>query len=144
MYKFLISIVILLLLGCTPAKYSDVSADSKYKELIGRVFVTQSELQAIGVSFDANYSEQVDYVFLEPNPGFNGPEVIFKQTLPKGIELEVTGIMKTSQLLNSSIYFLVKEKNASELKEHKLLVFVSGDIKGENLGLEKSHFFLKK
>jgi len=87
------AVISLLLVGCM-AQYEDVSADSTHRELIGRDFQTTSDLLVHGVTLDRSYDKRVDLCSVTPKPGFSGPEVITRQTLPAGTRLHVVAVRK--------------------------------------------------
>ncbi len=125
----------LLLLGCSPKDYQNVSHDDRYKLLIGAEFKTKVELLGIGVTFDANYKQHVDYVFITPEPGFTGPEVIFIKRIPKGIKFRVVGVLISNRLFNNRLFYEIKILDSKLFEEYTIIVKVFDDINNQNKGL---------
>jgi hypothetical protein len=72
-----------MLFGCDLMEYSDISEDKDVASLINSKYKSQKELIIYGITLDRDYKEEIDlYTIMEP-PGIAGPEVLFKEILPK-------------------------------------------------------------
>jgi hypothetical protein len=127
--------VLVFLVGCSPVKYSDVSSDQKFKNLIGVEITTRKELLAFGVTFDANYKKNVDYVFILPIPGISGPEVVFKEVVAKGSTLKVEGVLEQNNLFGNRYLYKINILNTDFLSEYTVVLKMSKSTNTENMGV---------
>ena len=143
-YRYIINVLFyvsfLFLLGCSPKSYQNVSQENQYKALLGVEFRTKADLLAIGVTFDANYKKNVDYVFITPKPGFTGPEVIFRKQVPKGINFRVVGVLMSDRLFNNRLLYVIKFMDNKQFEEYTVVVKVFDDINNHNKGLNVDDF----
>jgi len=135
-------ISILLLSGCGPKKYIDVSGEKQYETLLGVEFKTKKELLALGVTFDANYASVVDYVFIMPKPGISGPQVVFNEKVPKGMRLKIIGVLESGRLFNNRVFYTIKFLDTNLHRDFPSIVKVFGDVHGVNKGLDINMFEL--
>jgi len=133
---------ILLLLGCAPQKYKNVSNEEQYRALLGTEFKSKVELLGLGVTFDANYNQDVDYVFIMTKPGISGPEVVFKEKLPKGVNLKLVGVLESGRLFNNRLFYVLKFIDNELFDEYTVIVKVFNDINNPNKGLGEDEFEL--
>ena len=87
-----------ILSGCF-VSYGDVSAEPKYRSLIGRELRGDSDLLLHEVTLDRNYAKRVDLCSVTPRPGFVGPEVISRSVLPAGTPFLVLRVRRCTNCL---------------------------------------------
>jgi len=128
------------LLGCSPKDYQNVSHEIQYKSLIGIEFITKVKLLGIGVTFDANYNQNVDYVFITPKPGFTGPEVIFRLEVPEESNFRVVGVLISDRLFNNRLFYEIKFLDNKLFEKYTVIVKVFDDVNNQNRGLNVDDF----
>ena len=147
-YFFIVLMVTVLfyLLGVLnePEKYTDVSHEKQYISVLGNKFVTKEELLAIGVTFDTNYLQKVDYVFFVTKPGISGPEVVFRNNLSKGAKFKIVGVLKSNSLFRDRIFYKIELIGSDEFKEHTSIIKLSNDVNSNNYGLYSEIYELIK
>jgi hypothetical protein len=132
---YIVSVILVLLISCTPVKYTDISTDLKFEGVIGQEFMSTQKLLAIEVTFDPNYKKQVDYTFVMKKPGISGPQVINTTTLEAGIKFRINEVYIHRTVLNNRILYAVSIVNKkSTLKNIVIKVF--GSINDGNFGLD--------
>ena len=131
--KFNLILALSLMLGA--CGQIDVSTESKYKVAIGQKFKTKSDLLAIGVTADKNYKKNVDYIVLVSEPGFSGPEVIFRDFFSKGKIVEVVKILKSSSVFLSRVIYIVRVVGKNKYVGTEIRVEMIGEIDDSNYGL---------
>jgi hypothetical protein len=82
------------LTGCGMAEYEDISANPRYSGLVGQQLEATSELYLHAVTLDRNYAKRVDTCSITSPPGFSGPELIYRHTLPAGTSFQILGIRR--------------------------------------------------
>jgi hypothetical protein len=133
---------VFLLQGCVSQKYKDVSDEEQYKALLGMEFKSKIELLGIGITFDANYNQEVDYIFIMPKPGVTGPEVVFKKRLAKGVNFKLVGVLESDGLFNNRIFYVIKFIDNKFFSKYTVIVKVFDDISNQNKGLSEDRFDL--
>ncbi len=101
-------VLMLLFVGCSSAKYDDVSNSDEFSYLIDQKFMTLDELLIIGVTSDANYEKRIDYYSVIPKPGFDGPEVVTRNVLPAGTLIQIRKVMRCANCMSQKIYFIIE------------------------------------
>lgn len=82
--------------GCgMQTMYEDVSEQKQYKSLIGLEYRVVAGLYAYGVR--RHSKADVEYVVLQPPPGFTGSEVGFKRLIPQGTILKIKRVLMTNR-----------------------------------------------
>ena len=137
---FFVLLWILLLFGCEPSKYIDVSDQKEFEKIIGAEYITLDDLKVIGVTFDANYKKVVDYVYLVEKPGFSGPEVVFSEILGKGARLKVDGVFASDSILANRVYYKVTIVDTEEYQGDIVLIYYTGDIDNQDMGMNEVIF----
>ena len=134
--KFNLVLALSFTLGaCGQVDMVDVSKDSKYKLAIGKQYRTKSDLLAIGVTADINYKKKVDYIVLVSEPGFSGPEVIFRDYFSKGKIIKVVKVLKSSSIFVSRVIYVVKVVGKNKYAGTEIRVKMIGEINDSNYGL---------
>jgi hypothetical protein len=82
------------LTGCGMSEYEDISSDPRYHPLIGQQLEATSELYLHAVTLDRNYAKRVDACSITIPPGFSGPEVIYRHTLPVGSTFHILSVQR--------------------------------------------------
>jgi len=86
----------LLAAGCgMQTTYEDVSAKEQYKGMVGTQYRVVATLYAYGIR--KHSKADVEYVVLQPPPGFTGPEVGFKHPIPQGTILKIKRVLMTNR-----------------------------------------------
>ena len=86
--------VLLLLAGCGMSEYEDITANTSHSQLIGQRLEARSQLYIHAVTLDPNYAKRVDLYSVTPPPGFSGPELIYRDTLPAGTGFKVLSVRR--------------------------------------------------
>lgn len=133
-------LIVLFLAGCHPVKYVDVSKEEEFQGLIGIELKTKKELLALGITFDTNYRGGVDYVFVLPEPGISGPEVVFKEVIPKGTDFRITGVFEQNIFWGSRYSYKLNILNTDFLSQHTIVLEVPQKMNVENLGIDGALF----
>ena len=103
---------LLLLGGCVQLKEVDSTTDPKYKEALGKVYVTLRELEAFGIRRTiAREVVDADYVLILTPRGISGPEVTQTKLIPAGTRLRVVGVMTHKLKLAGTIRYVVALEN---------------------------------
>lgn len=106
--RYLISVIpILCFLGGCTARYEDVSGAPEYIGRIGEKCITTGSLIAHGVSRQPGKDKKTDYLVLTTEPGFSGPEVTFRKTLPADAVLTIIGARRCTNCLPPYVEFIV-------------------------------------
>lgn len=117
---------ICLLAGCWVLELEDVSSREDLRGFMGATITLHQDMEAIGVTLDQNYRTGVDVIHLVPRPGFSGPEVKARVSIPAGVELKVTGAVAHAGLIpRESIYFVVTGPTCSFCQGKRILVDAS-------------------
>jgi hypothetical protein len=96
-----------ILSGCVMSQYEDVSAEPKYRSLIGRELRGDSELLLHEVTLDRNYAQRVDLCSVTSRPGFAGPEVINRRVLAAGTPFRVQRVRRCTNCLGEESVELI-------------------------------------
>lgn len=89
----------LLLSSCIMAEYDDVSAEPAYRDLVGRRLRSQSLLHIHAVTLDRNYAPVIGQYSITAPPGFDGPEVLSRDTLPAGTVFKTLSVRRCTNCL---------------------------------------------
>lgn len=102
-------VLALIVTSCSvPAsKYENVSHEKRFQGLLGSRKFTKSEFLVLGID---SYPSQrkTKYFLLVPQPGFEGPEVLSRASLPAGAEVKIIGAEACTNCGNTSERFLVE------------------------------------
>ena len=111
--------------GCvfTPATYVDTSGGSEYSHLIGQESTALKELFFYHVSIEPNYGPTPSFCVVAAPPGFGGPEVLSKHTLPIGTNAVVTSVQRCT-----NCWFGLESRISFTLKLHKSYEYCEGNI----------------
>jgi hypothetical protein len=125
------AVIFVLIAGCV-GKFEDVTSRPQFSTTIGSSFETRSDLLAIGVSMEQNYGSTVDIVYLVPEPGFGGPEVLTREKITLGSKVTVTGALalKGRVLPSEKIYFVLSGVDCDACKKAKVIVRAADDVNG--------------
>ena len=141
-YLFLI-LCVTLLFGCSPEKYTDVSNKKEYRSIIGTSFKTKVELLATGITFNSNYGNKVDYLFIKPKPGVSGPQVVFVKPLVRGAVFEIKGVLESKRLLGGNRILYIVKFSSGLFDKYVCVIKVFNDIDSANKGLDTAEYELK-
>lgn len=97
-----------LLTGCPEAKYQDASDDERYAGLAGSRYQAKVDLVLHGVSYGRGPNKQVDEYVITERPGFDGPEVISRAALKKGVTIRIKKVLVCTNCLTSKAKFDVE------------------------------------
>lgn len=75
--------------------YEDVSAKDQYKGMVGSQHRVVATLYAYGIR--KHSKADVEYVVLQPPPGFTGSEVGFKLLIPQGTIFKIDKVLMTNR-----------------------------------------------
>lgn len=125
--------------GCSPKKYQDVSLQNEYKNVIGTQFALKTDLLAVGVTFDANYKKVIDYVFIMEEPGTSGPQVVFSETLKKGNQFRIVGVLEDGGIFSDRIFYVLSFKT-KRYSDEIVIVRVFDSISTPSKGLDSQLF----
>jgi hypothetical protein len=139
---FMIIFILLLLAGCYPVKYLDVSKEEVFQDFVGMEMETKEELLALGVTFDANYKQNVDYVYIMPKPGISGPEVVFKYTVPAGTKFRISGVLEQNNFFGNRYLYKLNIINTDFLAEYFIVLKISKEIDLDGLGINEDDFMV--
>ena len=89
--------------------YEDVSAKKEYIGLIGAEYRVVDKLYAYGIR--KHSKADVDYVVLQPPPGFSGSEVGFKSLIPTGTIFKIVKVLRTNRWFDPPMSLEVKLVN---------------------------------
>jgi hypothetical protein len=120
-----------------PVPRIDISTDPAYAGAIGRRFQARRDLHAIGVTMDRNYAARIDSIALVGPPGFSGPEVVARSTLPAGAVLEVVAVRRGR--LVDDVEYVVRRLDAPAPLEGVMVIPVAADSK-RRLGVSEADF----
>jgi hypothetical protein len=100
---------LLLLGGCVQLAEVDSTREPKYKEALGRVYLTLQELEAFGIRRTlARDVVDADYVLILTPRGISGPEVTQTKLIPAGTRLRVVGVMTHKFKLMGTVMYVVE------------------------------------
>jgi hypothetical protein len=83
-----------VLTGCGMSEYEDISSDPRYHPLVGQQLEATSDLYLHAVTLDRNYAKRVDTCSITMPPGFGGPELVYRRTLPAGTTFHVLSVRR--------------------------------------------------
>lgn len=82
-----------------------------YRTQAGRELRAPSELMLHAVTLDPGYAKRVDQCSIQPLPGFDGREVIWRRSLPAGASFRVTGVRRcTNCLLEERVELILRPR----------------------------------
>lgn len=137
---FFLVFVLVFLTGCNPENYTQYPASSPFSETIGKTFQSLIPLKAHGIIQGKNLEGRVDYVVLTEAPGFSGQYVKFIHDLPSKMRFEITGAVHSSYWEPLERYYVVKILSDKSYEKYTILVPVSDNPDGTNLGLSPDIF----
>jgi len=96
---FRLGIVAALFSGCSfETTYQDLSEGRRFKGLIGAEYEIVRTVYAYGIRRSSG--DRVEYVLLQPPPGFSGPEVGFRTLVPNGTRFKILKVLKTNRVFD--------------------------------------------
>ncbi len=113
-----ISSLILLTSSCNPwIQVEDMSHESNYNKVIGKVYSTQQSLKLCGIKRDLS-KDTIDLYGMYVFPGASGPEVVQLGILETGSHLRVVQIVRTvpNFLIEQRYRFVVEILNNASFK----------------------------
>ncbi|WP_156812176.1 hypothetical protein [Idiomarina xiamenensis] len=136
--KYLLILLLLInLTSCSTEEYKE-SLDSE--RFYGKEITLKSDIIAHGITLSTNYSGDVDYVVLMPEPGFNGPEVKFRKLIRSGVDFIITGKYFKKSMFGYDYYFLVTSRNEIGINNWKIFIKYEKNRENKNLGLDISTY----
>ncbi len=92
---------VLSICGCnTPAKFEEVSSDPAYSSYVGAGYVLSVPMHISGVNAPPGYEKTVDYYVVNPtSPSWGGPELITRDTLPRGTLIKVESVHRCTNCI---------------------------------------------
>ena len=94
--RCIVATVVVVFAGCGVAQYRDVSGE---RGLAGQRFVSTAELLIHAVTVEPAYKRIIHHYVITPMPGFGGPEVLFRKSLPPGTEIQEITAQQCSNCL---------------------------------------------
>jgi hypothetical protein len=81
----IIVVTLALLLAACRAEYKEISNDPEFSKYVGLKYKLKSDMDYSGVNLPPGYSDEIHiYVISSRDPGWSGPEVVTRETLPTG------------------------------------------------------------
>ena len=108
-----------VLSSCT-ASYEDVSHSPAFAARRGEACALSSDVVAHGIRRELSAAKQTDYVVISPSPGFDGPEVTFREALGSGIVLTIAGARQCTNCIPSSIQFRVTSPSLDAHRQYPI------------------------
>jgi hypothetical protein len=103
--------LLLALAACGTVSRKEISGTKPYADLIGTTYrVVADDLQAYGI-YESLNNRIVTYVTLIPGVGIGGPEVAFRQPIPKGSELAILSAWTQTIWFDNPVYYVVAVPN---------------------------------
>ena len=97
--KLILFGTLLLLAGCR-AEYKDISGEREFSEYIGQKYRLKADMDYSGVNAPPGYSDEIHfYVISSRDPGWSGPEVVTRETLPIGAIVIITKVEECENCL---------------------------------------------
>lgn len=96
-----------MLVACPAAHYEDVSSESEFSGVVGRTFVTTTELMLHGINYDTPPTNDVQEYVLTNKPGIAGRGVVKSGILRPGVTITVRGVMRCTWCLYEGLKFSV-------------------------------------
>lgn len=111
--RFWLAWVLLLICGCTPRDYEDITSSVAAIDLIKREYILDVPLIAYGVDlFNEDSDNEVDFYYLMLPPGMGGPEILERHKIPEGTVVRIEGVLKcTNCYFSDRIEVLVSFPN---------------------------------
>lgn len=118
----LVSAAVVMMSGCNllAARYVDASQEPGVREIVSTSRTTNTELLLLGIDSYPGRNAIV-YYKLTPFPGFDGPEVLSRSTLPQGTVLRVTGARRCTNCQSGHVDLSV----TAEGIERKETIYIS-------------------
>ncbi len=93
--------ILLGVFGCsTVQRFEDVSDAPAYRAYVGATFRLEVAMHLSGVNAPPGYGQTVDYYVVHPtSPSWSGPELITRDLLPAGTELNVKAVRRCTNCL---------------------------------------------
>ena len=133
----------------TQVPMQEVGATPESSHLVGQTFRTRDDLRVFGITADRHYAPQIDYYVLVGRPGFDGPEIITRQRLPKGTVIKVVGVRESKAPLliltdgrPRRTRYVVQATAGAELVGPPMRLDPKGDVSDPNFGVDDSLFDL--
>ena len=103
--------MVVTLVACQFGVHEEVTSRKPYADLIGaRYSVVADNLYAYGV-YESLNDRTIRFVDLIPLP-ITGPELAFKQTVPKGRVIKILSAWQHHKLLENVVYYVVAVENS--------------------------------
>jgi hypothetical protein len=104
--------LVVLQAGCVQLTEGDSTHEPRYKEALGKRYVTVQELGASGIRRElGTNATETDYVLILTPRGIMGPEVTQTRLVPIGTRLRVVGVMTHKLKLAGTIRYVVVLEN---------------------------------
>lgn len=101
--KIVVVACTLLLIACR-AKYESISNDPEFSKYVGLKYKLKSDMDYSGVDLPPGYSNEIGiYVISSRDPGWDGPEVVTRDTLPTGSVITVNEVEECTNCLDFGV-----------------------------------------
>ncbi|WP_444932881.1 hypothetical protein [Microbulbifer sp. JTAC008] len=96
----IIVVALALLLSACRAEYKDISSEPEYSQYIGKQYKLISDMDYSGVNLSRGYSDEIHvYIISSRDPGWSGPEVVTRETLPTGSVVIISKVEECTNCL---------------------------------------------
>lgn len=99
---------IFVALGSCATRYVDVSGVDEHNERVGERCITTEKLVIHGISRQLKQDRNTDYLVITKPPGYNRPEITFRESLPSGVTLTITGARRCTNCKPPHIEYIVE------------------------------------
>ena len=121
MRKRFASLLCLGLMGGCISTYEDVSKTPEFSDRVGQICTISIPLIAHGISKELGSAKKTDYFSITSRPGFNGPEVTSRETVPAGSTLTIVGAKRCTNCLRTDVKYLVTTSALPALRAREAL-----------------------
>jgi len=131
--RFSYSVLILLLVACSlpRSEYVDVSHEQRFQGLLGVPRITKSDLLLLGIDSYPS-KNQISYFMLMPRPGFEGPEVLSRSSLPSGSVVRIVGVESCTNCGSKSNRFVLEVEGMDRIEPVYLRVDFANELVEHN------------
>lgn len=99
-------LILMMASACTETKYTDVSTQPGYQEMVGATYTIVKPIGAYGIR--QHSKAPIESISIVPPPGIEGPEVGFRVEIPSGSTMTVLGVYESNRFFDGSISLEVK------------------------------------
>lgn len=99
---------IFIALGSCATRYLDVSDVDEHNERIGERCITTEKLVIHGISRQLKQGRSTDYLVITKPPGSDRPEITFRESLPSGVTLTITGARRCTNCRPSHLEYIIE------------------------------------